>query len=378
MIERKAIEDNLIYERIYQETPTGGAIDMMVDTMWGSGYVLDGEDEALKVKVQEILDRMDFENNARLATREGLKFGPGFHEVVKTNDGLYKLVTRSSINMFPVKDENGDITHWKQVNLKSLSMTDNNVPMVPVDDCIVIIPIPSLVNDTGISLIRRARNATNQYDDICGATVQSIYNNGFPTLDVKITTEDGKDVPDGVPEAVGSSIQDINHTSSLITGPGTELLRSTNGVPQAEQYLHFGLTNLAVAMTMPLSAFGIEENSEATAKIIYGNFYRRMRTIESGIAKTYQEHLLDRRLLPALGARRGDVKIRFMDPDPADMLVKAQTAQVYMTLDPYDPYAIKSKQEIASILGTRVSEDEYQDEERIRQMREGQNANPQV
>lgn len=104
------------YRNMYDR---GGMVSQAVDCyplyMLAAGYRLEGEDEAAIEKVQEVLDRADFDDLLWQSVVDALVTGDGYQEITRLRDGTpYGLVARDAATFSITYDSYGNITEYVQ------------------------------------------------------------------------------------------------------------------------------------------------------------------------------------------------------------------------------------------------------------------------
>jgi len=361
-VRHKTLQAHWEWENAYATTVIGPLIDAQTNDLFAQGYNLIGDmedgDDAI-AEVQRYLDDMDLEPAMRAMAMETRKHGYGICEVAKTNDGRYKLVPVSSINLMPKRDDKGWLDGFEQIDPKN---NDRVQASLSLDQC-VHLSFTSSIIDLGISQIARAWQPLKDYCDITKAAVNIIWRHGYPKYDMEITKDENGLTPADIPQRIEGVTADLSPGSELTSGMGMAIKElDKGGVPQVQTYTDFALQQLAVSLGMPRSSLGLTDNSEATAKVTRSMYYNRIEAECGIIARAIQTQYLDTKVLPSLGLRSGDIKIQFNNADPEAQLSKVQYVQALAAIDPMDPYAISSKAEMASILGKHPKKGEYDDD----------------
>jgi hypothetical protein len=104
------------YRNIYDK---GGMVSQAVDCyplyMLSNGYRLEGDDEKAIESVQEVLDRIDFDDLLWQAIVDALVAGDSYLEVIRLRDGTaYGLVARDATTFSITYDAYGNTTDYVQ------------------------------------------------------------------------------------------------------------------------------------------------------------------------------------------------------------------------------------------------------------------------
>ena len=339
------------WEELYAKTVAGMIVDAESNALFSSGYSMRSNDDDLKTDVEAMLAYSKVEQAYRSATRECYKHGYGVIEKAKTKGGLPYYVPISSVNMLPSYDDNGRIKEFHQY----VGDTAYNAEPItlPLDKCILLVLQPSLV-DIGVSQISRAQEAIQRHYDISKASAEVIWRHGYPKWDITLGNPDGSEAPADIPARIEGVTSDLAPGSELTTNPlvNIETLDS-QGIPQIESYGRWALSEVAVAMSCPRTIVGIQEGAEATAIESMRNYYNRLFSEAQTVQSSIQEDIIDPYLMTK-GYRPGDVNIIFNHPDPNRNIQVAQYVSTLMSMDPFDPYSIFTKEDYADILGKKL------------------------
>jgi len=353
----KELEYKQDYWNIYVAGgPAATAIDIRVNSVWTNGWKIDGDDQALNDEVKKALDAMDFELHAKMATRDGFLFKWGIHEIAQTVGGTgRRLVTRCAKDFLRQDDPKSG----EPVAFIQRAGTGYSAQTITLDakDAIMVMPIMT-ADGLGVSLIERAKKQIEWYDKISTATADAIYRHGNPVWQISLGGPNGEQAPADVIAGMESITTDLDARAELVTN-ATSAIKELNagGVPNAQAYGDWCLSNLAVAMGIPELFFGMGHRStDATAKHSVRTFYDDVASEQFTIAAQYQDKLIDDMILVSLGRKPGEAKFTFNNPNPENDIEKADYLLKLANINPMDPYALMSLDEQKQYLGIQIQQ----------------------
>lgn len=326
------------YRTIYEQ---GGIVSQAIDCYAGymlmNGYHLDGDDAAKK-KVQDFLDKINFEETARLAIIDALLMGDCFQEIIGTVGGYPdNMFSLDASTMKIDYDTHGVINGYKQTQMIQGQKVD--VPMKPeqVFHC-SLLRAPGTVY--GLSLIKRA------YDDIYrdvqtmeGATV-AIRRVGYPLIDVTVGTETDHCSGRAELEDTGKAFNDVKSDNTFVHDQKTKIENiNAGGITGLESYVKVSTTRMLSALGVPGELLGYREGTtDNTAVSRIGSFYKRITSFQKLLAREYNTQLLDR-----LTNTPGAVKLVFNDAAQEDFAGKIANVKNLTSVDSLDPYGLVGK-----------------------------------
>jgi hypothetical protein len=333
--------------------PVATGIDIKVQAMFTNGWKLVGDDPNMVDKVEDRLDALDWELNAKMAVRDGYLMYWGIHEIADTQGGSWRLVTRSSKDFVREDDEFGNIKQFTQKVMGKLgTLAPIRVIELPMDKAISITPIPT-ADGQGVSLIERAARQIEWHDKISQASADSIWRHGYPKWNIQLQDASGGQVPSDVIAQMEGVTTDLNPKSEFVMNALSKIAEVDRGaLTQVQDYGMWALQELAAALGIPESFFGLGQRSQqASSETAMGAFYDAVATDQFTIASQYQDQLIDDRILPELGAKAGDVALVFNNPNPKNDLMKAQSLQAIVGINPMNPTWLLSQEEQLAYLG---------------------------
>ncbi len=333
--------------------PAATGIDIKVQAMFTNGWKLVGDNPNLVDQVEDRLDEIDWEINAKMAARDGYVMYWGIHEVATTQDGGWRLVTRSSKDFTREDDIFGNPEKYVQkIAGKPGMLVPLKVIELPVDKAITITPIPT-ADGTGVSLFERAARQIDWHDMIAQASADSIWRHGYPKWNISLQDANGGQVPADIIASMEGVTTDLNPKSEFIMNALSKIVEVDRGaLTQVQDYGMWALQELAASLGIPESFFGLGQRSQqASSETALMAFYDAIATDQFTVASQYQDQLIDDRILPELGAKAGDVTLVFNNPNPSNDLKKAQSLQAIIGINPMNPEWLLSQEEQLAYLG---------------------------
>ena len=228
---------------------------------------------------------------------------------------------------------------------------------LPPKDALHLKLIPRSDSVYGISLMRRAEDDIDRDIDTIVSIVDGIHNHGSP----KYQTVVNKNRPDAPPltdeefDALEEQYKNINSKDSFV-GEGdieTKML-DVSGVQNVDMYSQVTLERVCAAFGVPEELMGMRKGStDATAVSRINAFFKKIQTHQNTLAR-----LLNTRIIDSLVGAPGKVWIEFNDPDPSDNLKEAQFCKTIAEVNPLDPFAVMSPEQMRARVG--VDEDQFQ------------------
>lgn len=338
--------------------PAATGIDIKVQAMFTNGWKLVGDDPNIIDAVEDRLDELDWENNAKMAVRDGYLMYWGIHEIAQTQDGGWRLVTRSSKDFMREDDEFGNTQRFIQKVMGSMGQfAPVKTIELPADKAIAIMPIPT-ADGQGVSLIERAWSQIEWHDKISQASADSIWRHGYPKWNIQLQDASGGQVPADVIAQMEGVTTDVNPRSEFVMNALSKIAEVDRGaLTQVQDYGMWALQELAAALGIPESFFGLGQRSQqASSETAMKAFYDAVATDQFTIASQYQDQLIDNLIIPELAAefpdtKAGDVALVFNNPNPDNDLKKAQSLKAITDINPMNPQWLLSQEEQLAYLG---------------------------
>jgi len=118
-----------------------GAIDKIVDFVWGTGFHTKSEDDRAKAVIDAWMDKVDFSKHGRQWLREALIKGTGYLEIGgKLTEAPQGVKVLNACNMYIKRDKKGTIKEYTQVlksnvgkNKKSITFSPERIAALPLN-----------------------------------------------------------------------------------------------------------------------------------------------------------------------------------------------------------------------------------------------------
>ena len=327
--------------------PVAVCIDKRVESVFTNGWKMVGDDKRLNEEVTDILNEMQFTIEAKKSVRDGYITGMGMQEIVEDNSGNVFLITRPTYNIIIEKNDVGQpelIHQYIGVGKEPIDL--------PSSSAVIITPIPASYGN-GISLILRAQPQIEQYLMVLDSNSAAIHRHGYPIFHLKLADQDGEAMPIDQIAALDGVTTDLDAHKEMSTNKQSEILTlNQTGVPQAGNYRDLAIKDLAMAMNTPNMFLGMADGvTEASAIPVLSVYYDSISSEQFQIAMDYQKQLIDPIILYKLGARPGESKLVFNNPNSANQLDKAGLIHLIATSTPTAPFSIMTQDEQRAELG---------------------------
>jgi hypothetical protein len=355
------------------------AIDLYPLFMLSNGYQLQCAEgyDSKKESVQTLFDKIDITNICWMLCVDSLLVMDGIAEITYGSGKeatIPKGIYVRPAECFEIKtDEYGRPQVYIQKYDEDGNSLSSSVPLAPTD-ALHLKLIPRSDSVYGISLMRRAEDDINRDIDTIESIANAIKIHGSP----KYQTIVNKNRPDAPPLTddeyadLEKLYTDINSKDSFI-GEGdieTNML-DVSGVQNVDMYSQVTLERVSAALGVPEELLGMRKGStDATAVSRINAFFKKIQTHQNTLAR-----LLNTRIIDSIAGAPGKVWIEFNDPDPSDNLKEAQFCKTIAEVNPLDPFAVMSPEQMRARVG--VDEDQYIADMGVEEeMPDEQNQNP--